>query len=405
MGAVDDVAEPSTEITLEEANTIDVSAEVGDSLLLTADISGLGNLAIHTFKQRVKALIRDARIILFDEPTTSLTRQECRTLYTLINKLREDGHIIVYISHNLEEVMQLADSIAVLRDGRLVRTGPKSDFTIDSMITDMVGREITQFYPTRISIPAERILLEVENLSQRGIVKDITFSLHAGEILGLFGLMGSGRSELARILYGLDPFQHGSIKVAGRTVPQPKPRQSIRNQMAFITENRREEGLLMEANIVDNLALIQMSQSGSSRLPGFIDKATIYRKTEQITNSLRIKADNIQIQSAKNLSGGNQQKVVIGKWLLSEPSVLIMDEPTRGIDVGAKYEVYNIMNDLAAREAGILCISSELEELMGICDRILVMSNGQIQDTFERNQFEQEKILHAAFQGRRSLAV
>lgn len=345
-----------------------------------------------------RALSQDARIIIFDEPTTSLTAKESRRLFEIIEQLRQEGRTVVYISHNLGDVLQLSDSIAVLRDGRVVDTGAAETYTTDKMIARMVGRDVSQLFPQFQSGATRDVVLEAKDLSQRGIIRDISFSLCRGEVLGAFGLMGSGRSELARILFGIDPCRHGAIAVRGLVAKNVSPRKSIEDRIAFVTEDRRAEGLLMEASVQDNVALASLGRY--ARNGGFVDRRRLAASVARIVESLKIKAGRIESQVAKNLSGGNQQKTVLGKWLLAEPEVLILDEPTRGIDVGAKYEIYCIIKDLAANGTAILCISSELEELMGVCDRIMVMSNGQIQGTFARGEFDQERILQLAFKGR-----
>lgn len=343
-----------------------------------------------------KALSFDARIIIFDEPTTSLTARETERLFRLIERLRSDGASIVYISHILPDVMRLADEIAVLRDGELVAHGAKEEFTINRMIALMVGRAIEQLYPPRRTAPTTTPVLEVQGVSQQGIVEEITFTLHKGEILGVFGLMGSGRSELARILFGLDEHARGEIRVAGKLYTQPSARRSIDAGMAFVTENRRDEGLLMDISIADNIGLVALPHYAAATATA-VDENRYYKEIADVATSLSIKSGDLRQQAVKTLSGGNQQKAVIGKWLLDKPAVLIIDEPTRGVDVGAKYEIYSIINDLAAQGTGILFISSELEELMGVCDRMLVMSNGEIQATFSRAEFDKERILRAAF--------
>jgi len=352
-----------------------------------------------------KALGFGAEIMIFDEPTTSLTARETEQLFKIIEQLRAGGKSIIYISHNLGNVLHLADEIVVVRDGAVAGTGDKSEYTIDKMVSQMVGRDIDQMYPARTAGPSDTVALEVKDLSQSGIVKGISFSLRKGEVAGLFGLMGSGRSELARIIFGLDPFERGSVKVGGAERKRYTPAESIEKKIAFVTENRREEGLLMEAPIFDNIALVAMPDYTRGLMMRFVEKKRIFGAVGDVAESMRIKTASLDRQLAKNLSGGNQQKTVIGKWLLSKPAVFIMDEPTRGIDVGAKYEIYNIINDLAAAGTGILFISSELEELMGGCDRILVMSNGQIQGCFEKGDFDQAKILHAAFKGHKKHGV
>lgn len=343
-----------------------------------------------------KALSFDARIIIFDEPTTSLTARETERLFRLIERLRSDGASIIYISHILPDVMRLADEIAVLRDGELVAHAPKEEFTINRMIALMVGRAIEQLYPPRRAAPTTTPVLEVQSVSQQGIVEEITFTLHKGEILGIFGLMGSGRTELARILFGLDDYTRGEIRVAGKPYTQPSARRSIDAGMAFVTENRREEGLLMDIAIAENIGLVALPRYAATTATA-VDERRYWGDIAEIAASLTIKSGDIRQQAVKTLSGGNQQKTVIGKWLLDKPAVLIIDEPTRGVDVGAKYEIYSIINDLATEGTGVLFISSELEELIGMCDRILVMSNGEIQATFHRAEFDKERILRAAF--------
>ncbi|MBN2312292.1 MAG: sugar ABC transporter ATP-binding protein [Sedimentisphaerales bacterium] len=344
-----------------------------------------------------KAMRRDSRIIIFDEPTTSLTTAERNRLFAIIKKLQDEGRTMIYISHTLEDVLQVSDTIAVLRDGCLVSAGSCDEYSVNKMISDMVGRKIEQMYPTRSKNPEATPLLEVQSLTQPGIVRDITFQLHEKEVLGIFGLMGSGRSELARIIFGLDPFSAGAIRLNTAKVPKSSPSASIRQALAFVTENRREEGLLMEASVMENLNLLTLRNFSKLGPIGIIDRVNTSRCAHHMSKQLNIKSGPIQKHRAKNLSGGNQQKVVLGKWLLTDPAVLILDEPTRGIDVGAKVEIYRIINRLAEEGTGILYISSELEELMGMCDRILVMSNGRLKAEFHRDNYDQEAILQAAF--------
>jgi ribose transport system ATP-binding protein len=343
-----------------------------------------------------RALQLDARIIIFDEPTTSLTTREMERLFEIMNQLREAGKTMIYISHILADVMKVADDVAVLRDGELVGTGTKTEFDINKMITLMVGRSIEQLYPPHKSPATQTPVLQTKHLTERGIVKDINFTLSKGEVLGLFGLMGSGRTELARILFGIDSFEAGEIVVQGAVVRKTSPRDSIRHHIAFVTENRREEGLLMNLPIAENIALTALAEFAATPLQ-WVDEPRLLAAANAMSNVLQIKADAIDQQFAKSLSGGNQQKVVIAKWLMSSPSIFILDEPTRGIDVGAKYEIYSIINDLAAQDGGVLFISSELEELMAMCDRLLVMSRGEIVGEFERAAFDKEQILRSAF--------
>jgi ABC-type sugar transport system ATPase subunit len=343
-----------------------------------------------------KALGADARIVIFDEPTTSLTAKESERLFDIIGRLRGKGIAVIYISHILGDVMRLCDRITVLRDGSVVGGGPRSALTIDRLITAMVGRTIDQIYPPREPcVRAGAPALEVRGLTQRGIVKDISFTVRTGEVLGVSGLMGAGRSEMARILFGLDPYERGSIEVDGETLERPTPEVAIERGMAFLTEDRRLEGLLMDASLADNIALASLPDYASpwGRL---IDRPRLGAEVTRMGRDVHLSTRELVRTLAKNLSGGNQQKVVIGKWLLRRPRLFILDEPTRGIDVGAKLEVYKIINRLAADGTAILMISSEIEELIGMCDRIMVMSQGEIRGFVDRAAFDREEILKTA---------
>jgi ribose transport system ATP-binding protein len=343
-----------------------------------------------------RALNGEARVLILDEPTSSLTAREKERLFTLLERLRDQGKAIIYISHILGEVERLCDEIMILRDGEQVGLARRGELAIPQMIALMVGRSIEQLYPPRETRPSEEVLLEVRGLSQSGIVDQISFSLHRGEVLGIFGLMGSGRTELARILFGLDPFEHGEIFIQGQPRRRFSPQDSIQRGLGFVTENRREEGLLMEISAAENTALVALPRFTRSLLR-LVDRSRLYEAVRQIARLLQIRGGPLERAPVKSLSGGNQQKVVLGKWLLSQPQILILDEPTRGVDVGARYEIYTLINELAAQGTGVLVISSEVEELIGICDRILVMSNGEIQASFERSEFDQERILRSAF--------
>jgi ribose transport system ATP-binding protein len=342
-----------------------------------------------------KALHLDAPIIIFDEPTTSLTARETERLFGLIERLRQSGKSMIYISHILGDVTRVADDIAVLRDGGLTAFGPAREFDVSRMITLMIGRAIEQLYPMRTSEPQPDVLLATSDLSAKGVVRDINLALHRGEVLGLFGLMGSGRTELARILFGLDTFDAGEIRLGGQPVRRSSPRHSIARGVAFITENRREEGLFMNMEIAENITLAALPRFGVTPLQ-FIEQERLAAAASQVADRLGIRAGSIS-QPAKSLSGGNQQKVVLAKWLLSEPAVFLMDEPTRGIDVAAKREIYSIIDRLAGDGGAVLFISSEIEELLAMCDRMLVMSRGEIVGEFARQAFDKERILRSAF--------
>ena len=343
-----------------------------------------------------KALHSDAYLIIFDEPTTSLTARETEKLFSILERLKNEGRTIIYISHILGEVKRITDDIIVLRDGKVTGSSETATTKIPDMIRLMVGRERDSMFPERTSKPTDTAILEVEALSQPGIVGDINFKVHQGEVLGVFGLMGSGRTEMARMLFGVDTYRSGTVSIDGKRLPKNTPRSCIERGMAFVTEDRREEGLLMNVAITENIGLVSLPDY-CRNLVKWVDAKKMNNEAGIIGDSLKLKAADIRKQPAMSLSGGNQQKVVIGKWLMTKPRLLIMDEPTRGIDVGAKYEVYNIMDRLAADNSGILFISSEIEELIGIADRIVVMSQGEIVKVFEKKDFDVTALMAAAF--------
>lgn len=345
-----------------------------------------------------KALAHEARLIIFDEPTTSLSARETEMLFALMARLRARGIAMIYISHVLGDVMRLCDDIVVLRDGAVVAQGPRAEFTIEKMISLMVGRTLDHLYPVRKDAARGAPVLEVRRLSEPGIVRGIDFTLHRGEVLGIAGLMGAGRSELARILFGLDRFEEGEIKLDGRPLGRGAPRDRIRRGLAFLTEDRRAEGLCFEASIADNMALVTLVEHTRTPLR-LLDLGRWRAAIATMRQAVRLTANARDEQPVRTLSGGNQQKVVLGKWLLAKPRVLILDEPTRGVDVGAKFELYQLILQLADSGSGVLLISSEIEELIGLCDRILVMNRGEIRGEFSRAEFDRERILQAALPG------
>ena len=320
-----------------------------------------------------------ARVVILDEPTTSLTRADTGRLFDLIATLAARGIAVIYISHALEDVLRLATSILVLRDGAIVADGPAHEWTAGRLISAMVGRSIDHVFPPK----PERVLgppvLEAAGVSQPGVVHDVSFTLRAREVLGIAGLMGSGRTELARILFGLEPHASGEIRLNGLSITGLATRGRIARGLAFVTESRREDGLYLDQAVYPNLSAVTNLKDS---LPALVDR-------------LGIKTADPRRQPVRQLSGGNQQKVAIGKWLTRRPAVLILDEPTRGIDVGAKQEVYRAIVELASAGTGILVISSEIEELAGICDRIMVMRRGELL-AVESGDFNREQILKAA---------
>jgi ABC-type sugar transport system ATPase subunit len=343
-----------------------------------------------------KALKKEARIIIFDEPTTSLSNKEKERLFAIIQGLAAAGVSIIYISHMLDDVFRLCDQIAVLRDGRLIGQEPVEKLQKTQVIRMMVGRELGKLFPY-VDKQAGPELLKVENLCQGTTLRGASLRLHEGEVAGLFGLMGAGRSELVKAIYGVDPFDSGTIYFQGRAVSHPQPAQWIHQGVALITENRREEGLLMLKPVRDNLVLAHLKQ-----IRGPFNSVNVGQEdtaSEWAIQKLRIRTYDKNRQQATMLSGGNQQKTVVGKWLLTRPRVFLLDEPTRGIDVGAKYELYNHINDLALERSAVLFISSEMEELMGVCDRIMVMCRGRITGELRRQDYGQEALLRMAIEG------
>jgi len=346
-----------------------------------------------------RGLSIDARVMIFDEPTTSLTNKETERLFALIRRLKSSGIAIIYISHALNDVLQLSDKLLVMRDGRVTFHGPKAVMTPEQLIVAMVGRSIDALFPPSrgtVSKREETPLLELRGVSEPGIVEGINLKVTAGEIVGISGLMGSGRSELARIIFGLDFHRQGQIKANGASLTSGDLSARLRSGMAFLTEDRRHEGLMMDASASENMALAAL-RSFSSSIYGRLQTTTLKPALKEMAGRLHLKCDNIDTSPARSLSGGNQQKVVIGRWLLCQPKLLILDEPTRGVDVGAKEEIYALLAVLVAQGKGILVISSEIEELIGLCDRIVVMHRGCIVSEFNRVEFDQKKILSAAF--------
>lgn len=344
-----------------------------------------------------RALAGEARLLILDEPTTSLGARECERLFTLIDQLRREGRSLIYISHALGDVLRLCDDVVVLRDGAVADQGSARDFDRRRLVSLMVGRELKQLYPPRAHatlIPDGPPALAVRGISQPGIVRDITFHVNRGEIVGLAGLMGAGRTELARILFGLDPRATGTIEVLGRPLVGG-PARRIQRGVAFATESRRDDGLCLEASVAENMALVTLPAQARPPL-GWIRRSDLRNALALARNAVRLQSRVSSDQVVKTLSGGNQQKVVLAKWLLARPQLLILDEPTRGIDVGAKFEIYALINELADQGAGVLMISSEMEELTGTCDRILVMREGMLSDDIPREDFSHERILQSA---------
>ncbi|MET3211938.1 UNVERIFIED_CONTAM: ribose transport system ATP-binding protein [Paenibacillus sp. PvR008] len=341
-----------------------------------------------------KALMTDAKVIVMDEPTAALTEREIQKLFEVITSLKKEGVSIVYISHHMEEIFAICDRITVMRDGKTVDTQAIPDTDFDEVVRKMVGRELTERYPARTPALGE-VVLEVKNASHKDVFKNVNFTVRSGEIVGFSGLMGSGRTEIMRVLFGLNALDSGEIHVRGKKVTIRKPDDAVKLGIGFITEDRKDEGLVLDFSIRENMVL--------PNLFSFTSKGFISGKKEMDFVNTLIKRLQIKTQSGettvRSLSGGNQQKVVIAKWVGIGPSVLILDEPTRGVDVGAKREIYQLMNELTERGVAIIMVSSELPEVLGMSDRIIVVHEGKISGELSREEATQEHIMTLATGG------
>lgn len=364
--------------------------ELGVNVSARAEVGRLG-VAKQQMVEVAKALSLDARIIIMDEPTSALTELEIKELFAAIRRLKEQGVGIVYISHRLEELFEIGDRVTVLRDGQHIGTHDVSAVTRAELIRMMVARELREQYPKQ-SAPKRAEILRLEDVSTKSGLKDISFSLHGGEVLGLFGLLGSGRTQLARTIFGLTHIEDGQICVRGRPISMKSPRTAIRRGLGFLTEDRKSEGLILNLSVRENIALPGLAQF--SRF-GVVQRRKEAETTARFIADLKIKTPGLE-EKVVYLSGGNQQKVVLSKWLCCQAEVFIFDEPTRGIDVGAKVEIYQLMNRLTERGVAIIMISSELPEILGMSDRILVMHQGTITAEFDRGEADQEAILQSA---------
>ena len=372
------------------ARAQEVVASLGVELDLGAPVHRL-SAAQQQLVEIARALLRDARVIIMDEPTGPLAQPDVERLFSLIRQLRSRGVGIVYISHRLEEIFAVADRVTVLRDGRRIITAPVAHTSRDALIHDMVGRTLDALYP-KTAVNAGTPVLEVDALGKDAALADVSFVLRRGEIVGLAGLVGSGRTTLAHALFGIDPPERGRVRLDGIDARVSHPGQARELGIAYIPEERQRQGLVLPFPVGENLSLAILRRL--SRL-GFVDHAREAAVARDFVRRLDIRTPGINVPAAA-LSGGNQQKVVVGKWLAAQPRVLIMDEPTRGVDVGAKAEIHRLMSELAGRGLGILLISSELPELLGMSDRILVMHRGRITGELRRDEATQEKIMTLA---------
>ncbi len=341
-----------------------------------------------------KALMADAKVLIMDEPTAALTQSETEVLFQVINSLREKGVSIVYISHRMEEIFELCDRITILRDGEYVGTRYIKDINMDDIVQMMIGREIGERYPKRESHIGEEVL-RVEGLSHEKYFKDVNFSVRAGEVLGVSGLMGAGRTEIMHSIFGSMPIISGKIFIEGKEISIKNPRQAIAAGIGFITEDRKTEGLLLEKSIAENIEVCNLGKVSSK---GVLNAAKRSEIVKRGIEEFRIRCFGPD-HECNNLSGGNQQKVVLAKWIYTDPKILILDEPTRGVDIGAKKEIYNVINDMAAKGVAVIMVSSELPEVLGMSDRIMVVHEGHVTGIIDGACADQAKVMTLATGG------
>jgi rhamnose transport system ATP-binding protein len=338
-----------------------------------------------------KAISLDASLLVMDEPTAALSGVEVERLFAVARSLRDEGRALVFISHRFDEVFALCDTVTVMRDGEYVSTQTIADTTVDELVSLMVGREVADLFP-KTPAPIGDVVLEVEDLQSPGNFHDISFEVRAGEIVGLAGLVGAGRSEIARAVFGVDGYASGSVRLAGRPVPRSAPRAAIDAGMAYVPEDRRKQGLVVDASVARNVGGV--IRNGLAKA-GLITAAMENRAAAPWASRLAVKTSGLDM-AANTMSGGNQQKVVLAKWLATNPRLLIIDEPTRGIDVGTKAEVHRLLSELAGQGLGILMISSELPEVLGMADRVIVVCEGRISADLDRAEATPEAVMHAA---------
>ncbi len=338
-----------------------------------------------------RAVSQQARIVVMDEPTSSLTPTEIKLLFDVIRRLTGMGMAVIYVSHKLEEVFEIADTVTVLRDGNLISTLPIEDHTNSTLIEHMVGRKIEDLYPRKRTNEVGDAILEVEGLSNAKL-RDVSLTARAGEVLGFFGLMGAGRTELAKAIVGYDPVQSGTVRIDGSELRPHNPARAVDLGVGLLTEDRKEEGLVLGMSVMHNMSLASLGQLSRA---GFIDDREERKQSQDYVDRFRVRTPGLD-RLIRNLSGGNQQKVLLSRWLMRGLKVIILDEPTRGIDIGAKTEIFALIDQLASEGLGVLLMTSEMPELLGLSDRIMVMAEGRVTAEMERDQANQEAILNAA---------
>ena len=339
-----------------------------------------------------KAVSYNSDVLIMDEPTSALTEKEVSHLFRIIRSLRAQGKGIIYITHKMNELFEIADEFSVFRDGKYIATRLSTEVTRDEIIKMMVGREITQMFPKQ-EVPIGEVVLSIKDLCLEGVFQDVSFDIRAGEIVGMAGLVGSGRSNVAETLFGVTPATSGTVQINGKTVHIDTPSKALSAGMAFLTEDRKETGCFLSLNIQENMDSAVLNQRYVSY--GFVQNRQLKADSLDMAQRLRVKTPSMQ-ETIQNLSGGNQQKVLVGRWLLTNPKILILDEPTRGIDVGAKAEIHRLVSELAGQGVAILMISSEMPEVLGMSDRIVVMHEGRVTGILDRKNADQVSIMDLA---------
>src|SRR5215217_499066 len=363
---------------------------LGVQLASDRPVRGL-SIADQQIVEIAKALSFDARVLIMDEPTAALSGPEVERLFAVVRTLREHGAAVLFISHRLEEVFEICDTATVMRDGAVVHDARIADMTPDEMVRRMVGRELSAMFPKQDAAVGDSVL-KVHRLTREGVFFDVSFEVRAGEIVALAGLVGAGRSEVARAIFGIDKPDAGHVEVGGRTLPPGRPLAAMRAGIGFVPEDRRQQGLVMDLSIARNAT---MTRTGALARGGLIGSGAENRLATEWATRLQLKFHRLE-DPVGFLSGGNQQKVVLAKWLATQPKLLILDEPTRGIDVGTKSEVHRLMSELAGRGLAVLMISSELPEVLGMADRVLVMHEGRLSAEIGRNEANEENVIRAA---------
>lgn len=367
--------------------------EIGIELPLD-EIAGECSVGQQQMTEITRSLMLDAKTVIMDEPTAALTERETDRLFDVMRKLKNKGVSIIYISHRMEEVFANCDTITVMRDGQTISSRPTEETNMDQIVGDMVGRVMSEYYPARTNVPGDEVF-RVEGFTQPGVFQDISFNLRKGEILGVAGLMGAGRTEIMRAIFGVDPHESGKLYFEGKEIHIKNPGDAIRQGFGFITENRKTEGLILDFSIERNIALPSEERLAKSHV---INDKNEFDFSSGLSKRLGVKAQDINLP-ASTLSGGNQQKVVIAKWVGMHPKLLILDEPTRGIDIGAKKDIYDLMNELTAQGVSIIMVSSELPEVIGMSDRILVIHEGRAAGIVEHKDATQTRIMTLATGG------